>query len=787
MWSRRHTTVSVFLLLLAASLLFGCRAFQPEVVIVNKPPETYIVGCPAETSGAYFHFHIYWYGSDKDGDVERFVWALTDTSIQDIETADDEEDDRFNPAVNINTLNIGNYTTRTDTVFNFELNQGSAANHHMTLHMVAVDDRGDFDRTPARLHFYSNALGQPVVRFSQVLPDGSKTSFASEDTIPFGSPLELVWDGSTPNIRSFTPAMLETLERAQPIPIEPFDDGILGFKWQLLGEDCDGGMDCWKPKQFDPATGDSFSFFGPDIGLSFLNDGPPGAGIRTRTLPSGVVRLMVNAIDVAGVEVPTRLQVLNINVNYAPSTRLLFGDDPDSNSWNPSTVNPAHYDDESYPYYYVHHGEFKDIHYRFSQGDTVPNYATVVFKAVGRDNILDKQKYEDVNGVQFQGKFDAYGLWEGNLDYNFSSAASDPHSEPEWAATNWGDLSADTLSFMVGPVDYTFSMRSIDEHGRRDHNPPEFKFSGNFPPSVQCVEFLDDDAEPSSYIPPDDEPDMYDLDCLNSVSEMYAEWNGFDDQDQCHYMSRQANDAMIWISPVSGDVSIEEPLDIDGYFQIPAYVWSYRIALHGRDHPLEDTGNNYNRVLAWRYELQSDLDVENAIKDGGGIDNIEATTEQRGGSPTAGVFVDDHGIWYVKVHIWAPRTLVDTGSEAYWDWLQQIFGNPETPDLPETIYRLSTMQWGSGSIRVQASDAVSCLGYAAAERGKYYLYRGLRTPAEGHGCGCDESLVSDVFTAIGFSRFAKYSELVEKRFNFQLETTVAGVREMFDPEQLPTK
>ncbi len=83
MWSPRHTVVSVFLGILAATWLFGCRAFDPEAVIVNKPPETYIIGSPAETTGAYFHYHVYWYGTDDDGEVDRFVWALTDTSIQD--------------------------------------------------------------------------------------------------------------------------------------------------------------------------------------------------------------------------------------------------------------------------------------------------------------------------------------------------------------------------------------------------------------------------------------------------------------------------------------------------------------------------------------------------------------------------------------------------------------------------------------------------------------------------------------------------------------------------------
>ena len=146
------------LILLGLVLLTGCRAFQPEAVIVNKAPETYIVGSPVEHAGGYYRFHVFWYGSAQDGRVERFVWALTDTTIQNPDTTDDEEDSRFNPALDATHLDIASWTTKTDSIFNFEINQGTAPSYDMTLHMVAIDDFGDYDRAPARLHFFSNTL-----------------------------------------------------------------------------------------------------------------------------------------------------------------------------------------------------------------------------------------------------------------------------------------------------------------------------------------------------------------------------------------------------------------------------------------------------------------------------------------------------------------------------------------------------------------------------------------------------------------------------------------------------
>ena len=63
----------VWLLLAAVTVLAGCRAFEPETVVVNKAPETYIIGAPMEEGGGYYHYHVYWYGSDQDGTVDLDV------------------------------------------------------------------------------------------------------------------------------------------------------------------------------------------------------------------------------------------------------------------------------------------------------------------------------------------------------------------------------------------------------------------------------------------------------------------------------------------------------------------------------------------------------------------------------------------------------------------------------------------------------------------------------------------------------------------------------------------
>jgi hypothetical protein len=342
--------VILFLALLVATVLFGCRAFEPEVVIVNRTPETYIIGAPAETSGGFYHFHVFWYGSDVDGAVERFVWALTDTSIQDDETDDDEEDERFDPADNISTLEIGHWTTRTDSVFDFQIQQGANLSAEMTLHMVAVDDRGDFDRTPARLRFISNAWANPEISFFKLV-NGDSIPFASSDTIGFGEPLSLAWKGRTENVLAYNPELLCLRDTVPPcVPGgDVVPDGLYGFKWQLtgqLGGNCDPSQtDCWNPKFLDQTTGDSVSYFADVTHLTFRNDGSSSDAFG-QLLSSGTVQLLVNTIDMAGVEVSPLKQVLNIIVNYDPQTVLLDGE---ADPYHPSDPN-------IYPYYEVFFG-----------------------------------------------------------------------------------------------------------------------------------------------------------------------------------------------------------------------------------------------------------------------------------------------------------------------------------------------------------------------------------------------------------------------------------------------
>ncbi len=742
MWSPRHAIVSFFLAVLAATVLFGCRAFQPEAVIVNRPPETYIIGSPAETSGAYFHFHVYWYGTDSDGFVERYVWALTDTSIQKPETDTDEEDQNFNPATNIGTLAIGRYTTKTDSIFDFQINQGSNLSYDMTLHMVAIDDRGDFDRTPARLHFFSNALGQPDITFyrNDIAPDHV---FAYSDTIAYGEPLVLRWAGSTPNTAYYEPdllAMRDTVPEVLPPGQAP--DGLLGFKWFVVGEgDCDPSTaDCWNPRRLNEATGDSFSVFGDVNRLVFLNDGS-ASGVFGRKLRSGVLQVMVNTIDIAGVQVPLTSQTLNIVVNYDPDTYMLRGE-----------MDPAYNDTSVYPYYVVFHGNDAGRHIAFAEGDTVPDNAYVVFKALGWDDRRD-ERVSAQNLLSFQGLYEAVGLFNGTSPFPFSATASDTHRTQEWTAADPTEVSSDTIGFLVGPFEYSMIMRSVDEHGRRDGTPDTLRFVGNYPPCVQCIELSNTANRPTFQY----QGDCYDHACLDqeTVLHVYFAPNTTDPTQ----LTRSDNLSKVYWNRDTGDVTFNSPSVPAGYDSTLAYKYTYRVYLHGKDPEQEHwaPGQAIRRIGSWRYRIDYAADTGNAISDGSGgaSDNLDALSgfNLAGNDTTAAsdLFIyPSTGVWGVRVAVGVPSSLLFSGPAGLWATLLDTANAPVPAGtthadtlawqaLPEVqdayvSWHLTTMQFSPGTVRAVANDAAVTCAYRPSWN-MYHYFAGVRPPAN-HGRAC---------------------------------------------------
>ena len=82
--------VGVVLCLFATILGVGCREALAPNIDNNRPPETWITAAPFDTITVVdgtapdinripVRFHVYWAGSDYDGAVSGFYWAVVET------------------------------------------------------------------------------------------------------------------------------------------------------------------------------------------------------------------------------------------------------------------------------------------------------------------------------------------------------------------------------------------------------------------------------------------------------------------------------------------------------------------------------------------------------------------------------------------------------------------------------------------------------------------------------------------------------------------------------------
>ena len=753
---QRLALLYVLVLILGLSALFGCRAFEPETVIVNHPPETYLTGAPTEQGGGLFHFHLFWHGTDVDGSVVRYVWALTDSTIQDEESDDDEEDQRFNPAVNITTLNIAHWTTRTDTVFDFQIGEGAVTTRDMTFHIVAVDDRGDYDRTPARLYFLSNALGVPAIQFYNSLEQTSATRMAGDDTVGFGESLAISWNGSTPNIRSFSAAHLAERDTVPPL------DGLYGFKFRLpLDIDCDDvNEDCWFPQRFSIRENRNVSYFGATTGLEFSN-APGGADVYNRLLFQGVHLLLVNSVDVAGVEVPSEAQQLQFIVNYDPDTMILgLPKDFDGEGGDPAVVldtDPFYPDPTVYPFYRVYRPDGEITTSAFAPNDTIPHRSVAVFKAIGWDDADDTPlgDFGLTPGVDyriaFQSKFEAWGRFRGGDSFfRFETQFSDAVPSV-WDDTAVG-ASADTMSVLVGPFLYEFSMRAMDEHERRDGTPEIFPFSGNRPPEIECVDVvLPGTASGFPGTSCSADVDTFYVAASGDVSITHPQWTRLIQNAGLHTM---------WVNPTANSRLIDQTPITGGYNNVAISAFSF------------DFGDPADRMMSCRYEIVSHRDsLTNAIPDGSGVDNLVQVSYSFATNFSS--TFDANGVWRLPVRVYVPLIMVQNGPGLF----GSILGaqNPQwNADQLAHAVELVSGQLGLSTATVIARDGTK--PDVRPNRCAYFYYDGVRAPLV-HGERCDEEYDNRV-DGLEYQFFTFESAPFLRQFMLKLVTNTG---EIFPP------
>jgi hypothetical protein len=205
--------VGLILCLLAIFAAVGCRKALAPNVDRNKAPETWITAAPFDTITLIkgdppqvgtipIRFHVYWAGSDRDGAVVGYYWAVVETLPLPQEGAIRP------PPLPGPRPGDYHYTTRTDSIFIFDVAEDVPDRLH-AFFIYAVDDQGKPDPTPARFIF--NALDRfppvPVIdearavgtvyRFNGPLLEPETRTYDIRDSLNFTTqPSDTVPSGS---------------------------------------------------------------------------------------------------------------------------------------------------------------------------------------------------------------------------------------------------------------------------------------------------------------------------------------------------------------------------------------------------------------------------------------------------------------------------------------------------------------------------------------------------------------------------------------------------------------
>jgi hypothetical protein len=177
----------VALVSVCGAILLSC-AKEPLQVDRNRPPETFLVAAPVDTSVMTipysYRIHLYWRGEDPDGFVAGFLWSWDDSSI-----------------------GAFHYTTKTDSLFELTVNDSTQIANGIgnpqtsrghTFYIRAVDNLGKED--PSLTIFNKRTATvkteKPIVTFVGTYVPRTDGMI---DTLCDGTPFQICWSGRDPD------------------------------------------------------------------------------------------------------------------------------------------------------------------------------------------------------------------------------------------------------------------------------------------------------------------------------------------------------------------------------------------------------------------------------------------------------------------------------------------------------------------------------------------------------------------------------------------------------------
>lgn len=217
--------VGVVLCLFLAFLGVGCRKALSPNSDNNVAPETWITAAPMDTitdrpgvgppipgrpGEVPVRYHLYWAGSDLDGAVAGFYWAV-------VETLPVPPGDGLGiPSLPGPKPQDYRFTSRTDSVFIFSASEDVPVREH-TFYIYSVDNKGRPDPTPARFMF------RAYDRFPPLAVIDSAVAVGTIYTLNPGG-------GVTAQVRSYT--ITDSFDITRPFPRDTVPSvSRLTFRW----------------------------------------------------------------------------------------------------------------------------------------------------------------------------------------------------------------------------------------------------------------------------------------------------------------------------------------------------------------------------------------------------------------------------------------------------------------------------------------------------------------------------------------------------------------------------
>jgi hypothetical protein len=425
-------------------VLPACRKEEPPLDR-NKAPETFLTSSPAETTATDYRVHMYWRGTDGDGVVTRYMWYISDTLVTlDPENNPDAEGLDWNPDARIADYLRGRFTTRTDTVITFTgFDEGRGAQiNRQAFHIVAIDDGGKMDPTPARLQFLARVKGLPIVHFWTNVGNGD---------VPY------------------SPFALDTISMFVPFTIkfrgQTINNIITGYRWS------------YGSAVFPDYNGDG----NPDWAIpadqnEIMSVELPNSG--NQTIPSGIFNFKAIARDEAGAlsrtDLATGVGVCRVVVNHDPDTRF---DTKCVVSFTPQDGVPQQ----------------MEVNFLDGIPDTLPDSSLVRMVYWGWDDPKDRQnlQYNPPMPIRFQFQYNRWAIDDIGARVADKLSPWYPLKGPEDTNPGAGVDSVyrdrDSTTMRVGTFNYRFLVRSFDEQKKPDGTPAIVSFMGNFPPRIDSL------------------------------------------------------------------------------------------------------------------------------------------------------------------------------------------------------------------------------------------------------------------------------------------------------------